>query len=259
MLLGAISGDVAGSTREWDPVKSRDFDIFTYKSHFTDDTVMTLAVASWLMKDRKQDTLVKEMQYFGNRFPFAGYGRNFGMWLRQEDPVPYNSFGNGSAMRVSPCGWVAKSLEEAEALAKRSAMVTHNHPEGIKGAQSIAAAIYLARTGKSKEEIKSYIMNTYKYDLNRTINDIKKSGYKFDVTCQGSVPEAIIAFLESKDFSSTLVNAIYLGGDSDTQAAIAGSIAEAFYGEPSEYKAVLSLFLDDFLVSVYNKFNATFK
>ena len=258
MLIGAISGDIAGSSHEWDPVQTYDFELFTSKNHFTDDTVMTLAVASWLLKDRTLDTLIKEMQFFGNRYPHAGYGGNFVKWLQQDYPDPYNSFGNGSAMRVSPCGWVANSLEEAESLAKQSAIVSHNHSEGVKGAQSVASAIYLARIGETKQNIKSYIMNTYKYDLDRTINDIKKLGYKFDVTCQGSVPEAIIAFLESDNFESTLRNAVYLGGDSDTQAAIAGSIAEAFY-KPTNYDFVAYEYLDNFLLSVYNKFNNTFE
>lgn len=256
MLYGAIFGDMAGSTYEWHPVKNKKFETFPIKSHFTDDTVMTLAVASWLgFTDRTSDALVKSMQYFGSLYPYAGYGRNFYNWLRDEDPQPYYSWGNGSAMRVSPCGWIAESLDEAMNLAKMSAIVTHSHPEGIKGAQAVAGAIYMARYGGTKEEIKSYIEHTFGYDLDRTIEEIKSSGYKFDVSCQGSVPEAIIAFLESNSFEEAIRLAIYLGGDADTQAAIAGSIAEAFYGIPTDFVEAIEKRLDKTLLDVLNQFN----
>lgn len=256
MLYGAIFGDMAGSTYEWHPVKNKKFETFPIKSHFTDDTVMTLAVASWLgFTDRTSDSLVKTMQYFGSLHPYAGYGRNFYNWLRDEDPQPYYSWGNGSAMRVSPCGWVAKTLHEAETLAEASAIVTHSHPEGIKGAQAVAAAIYMARIGSNKELIKDYIETAYGYNLSRTIEEIKSSGYKFDVSCQGSVPEAIIAFLESNSFEEAIRLAIYLGGDADTQAAIAGSIAEAFYGIPASFVGAVEKRLDKTLLDVLNQFN----
>ena len=256
MLYGAIFGDMAGSTYEWHPVKNKKFETFPIKSHFTDDTVMTLAVASWLCStNRTSDALVKSMQYFGSLYPHAGYGRNFYNWLRDEEPQPYYSWGNGSAMRVSPCGWVAQSLDEAMNLAKISAIVTHSHPEGIKGAQAVAGAIYMARYGGTKEEIKSYIEHTFGYDLDRTIEEIKSSGYKFDVSCQGSVPEAIIAFLESNSFEEAIRLAIYLGGDADTQAAIAGSIAEAFYGIPTSFVGAIEKRLDKTLLDVLNQFN----
>lgn len=256
MLYGAIFGDMAGSTYEWHPVKNKKFETFPIKSHFTDDTVMTLAVASWLSStNRTSDALVKSMQYFGSLYPHAGYGRNFYNWLRDENPQPYYSWGNGSAMRVSPCGWVAKTFHEAETLAEESAKVTHSHPEGIKGAQAVASAIYMAKIGSSKELIKDYIETAYSYNLSRTIEEIKSLGYKFDVSCQGSVPEAIIAFLESNSFEEAIRLAIYLGGDADTQAAIAGSIAEAFYGIPTSFVESLEKRLDKTLLDVLNQFN----
>ena len=255
MLYGTIFGDIAGSSYEFNPVKSDKFDLITSKSRFTDDTVMSLAVANWLMGDRKQDTLVKEMQYMGGRYPRAGFGGMFRKWLVSDNPVPYNSFGNGSAMRVSPCAWAATSLEEAEHLAKKSAIVTHNHSEGIKGAQAVAGAIYMARYGGTKEEIKAFVEHTFGYDLNRTIKEIKESGYDFDSTCQGSVPEAIIAFLEGNSYEEVIRLAIYLGGDADTQAAIAGSIAEAFYEMPGRFIGDVEKRLDKYLLSVLNEFN----
>ena len=256
MLYGTIFGDIAGSTYEFRACKNYKFTTVPEKSHFTDDTVMTLAVASWLMKDPDDlEVLVKEMQFFGNRYPKAGYGGMFRKWLIAEYPKPYNSFGNGSAMRVSPCAWVAKSLDEALFLAEKSAIVTHNHPEGVKGAQAVAAAIWMARNGSTKEEIKAYIESTFEYNLSRTIKEIKESGYDFDSTCQGSVPESIIAFLEGNDYEEVIRLAIYLGGDADTQAAIAGSIAEAFYDMPVRFIGDIEKRLDKYLLSVLNKFN----
>ena len=256
MLYGTIFGDIAGSTYEFRACKNYKFTTVPDKSHFTDDTVMTLAIASWLMKDPDDlEVLIKEMQFFGNRYPKAGYGGMFRKWLIAEDPKPYNSFGNGSAMRVSPCAWVAKSLDEALTLATKSAEVTHNHPEGIKGAQAVAAAIWMARNGSTKEEIKAYIESTFEYNLSRTIKEIKESGYDFDSTCQGSVPESIIAFLEGNDYEEVIRLAIYLGGDADTQAAIAGSIAEAFYNIPVRFIGDVEKRLDKYLLSVLNKFN----
>ena len=256
MLYGTIFGDIAGSAYEYRPVKNSNFNLITKFSRFTDDTVMTLAVAAWLLKDPEDtNVLIQEMQSLGRRHPAAGYGGSFRKWLISLDPKPYNSWGNGSAMRVSPCAWFAKSLEEAEFLAERSASVTHNHPEGIKGAKATAAAIYLARTNHSKQHIKTYIENTYGYNLNRTVQDIIDRGYKFEVSCQKSVPEAIIAFLDSEDFETTIRNAISLGGDSDTQAAIAGSIAEAFYGVDDSFKDVVKAELDEDLLTILNNFN----
>ena len=256
ILYGTIYGDIAGSTYEFRPVKDYNFTTVPSKSTFTDDTVMTCAVALWLMEDKKDlNMLVKCMQKMGQRFPRAGYGGMFRKWLITDDPKPYGSFGNGSAMRVSPCAWAAKSLEEAEYLAEQTAIVTHNHPEGIKGAKAVAAAIYMARNGASKEGIKEYVTKTYGYNLDRTISGIRQSGYKFDSTCQGSVPESIIAFLEGNSFEEVIRLAIFLGGDADTQAAIAGSIAEAFYGIPPRLIGDVDKRLDRELTTIVNKFN----
>lgn len=235
-MLGAIVGDIVGSVFEFNPLQEQwdSFPLFSEKSRFTDDTVMTLAVADALRrgygKDGLHDMFIESMHTFGKSWLLAGYGQRFYRWITRRSRDPYNSFGNGSAMRVSPVGWVARSLVEAERLAATSAGVTHNHPEGIKGAQAVAGAIFLARSGKSKDDIREYITQTYHYDLSRQLAEIRKT-YRFDETCQGSVPEAIIAFLESSSFEEAVRKAVWLRGDADTQAAIAGSIAEAFYGE----------------------------
>ena len=256
MLYGVLYGDIAGSTYEFRSVTNYNFTTIPPKSRFTDDTVMTCAVASWLMLDKDNpNILVQEMQRLGNMYEKAGYGGMFRKWLKTPNPKPYNSFGNGSAMRVSPCAWIAKSLEEAEELAKVSASVTHDHPEGIKGAQAVAAAIYLALEGKSKEDIKEYIEETYGYDLNRTVDDIVADGYSFDSTCQGSVPEAIIAFLDGENYEDVVRKAIYLGGDADTQAAIAGSIAEAYYDLPEYVENMVNKYVDEPLLYIVEKFN----
>jgi len=239
-MLGAIIGDIVGSIYEFNNIKTKDFPLFSEKCKYTDDTVMTIAVADALMGS---DDFVSSMKKFGNLYPNAGYGGYFRKWLFSDDREPYKSWGNGSAMRVSPCAWVANSLEEAENLAMKSAVVTHNHPEGIKGAQATAAAIYLAHKGKSKAEIKEYIESKYKYNLSRTLNEIRPD-YRFDESCQETVPEAIIAFLESTEFEDAIRNAISLGGDSDTLAAITGSIAEAAYGIPFEISEEAESYLD---------------
>ena len=228
-LLGAICGDVVGSAREWRRIKKLDFELLPNRARFTDDTVMTCAVAEWLMNPNTG--LIETMQRWGLKYIKSGYGRMFLQWITSDDPKPYNSFGNGSAMRVSPVGWVADTVEETMELAKATAMVSHNHPEGVKGAQSVAAAIFLARTGHTKEEIKEFIEREFpSYDLCRSLDEIRPK-YRFDSTCQGSVPESIIAFLESTDYESAIRNAISLGGDADTMGAISGSIAAAFYKE----------------------------
>jgi len=232
-MLGAIIGDTVGSVYEWNNIHTKEFPLFTSRSFFTDDSVMTIAVAEALLNGGEPADFINAMKKFGKLFPEAGYGGNFSVWVRSTDNQPYNSWGNGSAMRVSPCAWFANSLHDAEALAEKSAAVTHNHPEGIKGAQATAAAIYLARTGKSKAEIKHYIETTYGYDLSQSLDEIRP-GYKFNESCQETVPEAITAFLESTDFEDAIRNAISLGGDSDTLAAITGSIAEAAYPVPTE-------------------------
>lgn len=233
-MTGAIAGDIIGSVYEFDNIKTTDFPLFTNESDYTDDTIMTVAVADWLLNG---GDLAKVMQRYGREYPYptGGYGGRFSGWLREKDPLPYNSWGNGSAMRVSAVGWMFDSLEKTLEVAKETAVVTHNHPEGIKGAQATAAAIYLARTGKSKQDIKQYIETTFSYDLGRTCDEIRPF-YRFNESCQGTVPEAIIAFLDSSDFENAIRLAVSLGGDSDTLACITGGIAEAFYGIPEDIK-----------------------
>lgn len=227
-LLGAIAGDIIGSAYEWNNVKDTGFDLLPPAADYTDDTVMTLAVARWLCEDsgRAHETLVKIMQQLGRKHPHRGYGGAFGKWLYEPNPQPYNSWGNGSGMRVSPVAYVAGSLKECLELAKITAEVTHNHPEGVKGAQAIASAAWLCRQGKSKEEIKSYVTRTFAYDLDFTLDAIRPE-YRFDVSCQGSVPQAIVAFLEGNTFEEVARLAVSIGGDSDTIAAMACSIAAA--------------------------------
>jgi ADP-ribosylglycohydrolase len=225
-MKGAIAGDIIGAHWEFLSTKDKAFPLFGDHYYYTDDTILTLAVAETVLDGLGyEDSLVK----WSRRYPHQAWGIRYKNWFESDVRAPYNSFGNGSAMRVSPVGWAFKTLEETEEGAERSAAVTHNHPEGIKGAQSVAAAIFMARNGSSKSEIRTYLERRYGYDLSRKYVDIQP-GYMFDVTCQGSVPEAIIAFLDSTDFEDTIRNVIALGGDADTQAAIAGSIAEAFYG-----------------------------
>lgn len=224
-MIGAIAGDIIGSAYEWHNIKSKEFELFSPRSKFTDDTVLTVAVADCILNNKNYAKTLKE---YGRRYPHAGYGGNFNTWLHSDDLGPYNSFGNGSAMRVSPVGFAFDTLDKVLSEARRSAKVTHDHPEGIKGAQATAAAIFLARTGKDKKEIKDYIESTFKYDLSPTLAEIRP-GYSFDETCQGSVPQAIIAFLESENYEDAVRNAISIGGDSDTIACITGGIAHAFF------------------------------
>ncbi|KGF71397.1 crystallin [Neosynechococcus sphagnicola sy1] len=248
-MLGAIVGDIVGSTYEGKIIRSKDFELFSSKSHFTDDTVLTIAVAdSILNNDNNYTQSIK--QYF-NQYPRAGYGARFMLWGFSDSLEPYNSFGNGSAMRVSPIAYAFDDLETVLKEAERSASVTHNHPEGIKGAQAIAVAIFMARKKYSKPEIKAFIENTFNYDLSLELNTVEPAG----VTCQRSVPQAVIAFLESTGFEDTIRNAIFIGGDSDTLACMAGGIAEAFYGgipEPIAQQALLTL--DSFLRSITERF-----
>lgn len=241
-MLGAIAGDIIGCPYEFNSIKSINFELFRQGYSYTDDSVMTMAVAEWLMDDPtlSHEVLEQKMVKFGNYDSGAGYGGRFLQWLFYPENIwkdgvrrPYNSYGNGSAMRVSAVGWFFDSLEETERVAEISASITHNHPEGIKGAQATAAAIFMARNGKSKEEIRNYISKKYEYDLNRICDQIRPQ-YGFFVSCQKSVPEAIIAFIDSTDYESSVRLAVSLGGDSDTQACIAGGIAEAFYGMPDE-------------------------
>ena len=234
-MYGAILGDIIGSPYEFDRgEKTKAFPLFSGKSRFTDDTVMTIAVADALLRvlrdyDSIGAVVISSLQHWGRKYPHAGYGGMFREWLKAKEPKPYGSFGNGSAMRVSAVGWLYDTVELTRTVARLTAEVTHNHPEGIKGAESVASAIFLARTGESRETIKKYIEDEFGYNLSRTLDEIRPA-YHMDVTCQGSVPEAIIAFLESTDFEDAVRNAVSLGGDTDTTACIAGSIAEAYYG-----------------------------
>ena len=236
-MYGAILGDIIGSPFEFDRGdKTKEFDLFTKGCDFTDDSVMTIAVGEALLAvgpeatvKEIEEAVVTNMQDWGKRYPYAGYGGRFRYWLRERNPKPYGSYGNGSAMRVSAVGWLYDSMERTREVARATANVTHNHPEGIKGAEATASAIYMARNESSKEEIKEYIEREFHYNLDRTLDEIRP-GYHMDETCQRTVPEAIIAFLESKDFEDAIRNAVSLGGDTDTLGAITGSIAEAFYG-----------------------------
>lgn len=239
-MYGAIIGDIAGSTYEFSPVKEKGVPFFAAGSMPTDDSVMTVAVAEALLLCPKGATdeeikvmLVKCMQAWGRRYPEGDYGGRFIHWIFSENPQPYNSYGNGSAMRVSPVGWLYDDMKTTRKMARLSAEVTHNHPEGIKGAEATAAAIFLAKSGSTKEEIRRYIEENFAYDLQRSCDEIRPD-YHFDETCQGSVPEAIIAFLDGEDYRDAVCNAISLGGDADTQGAIAGSIAEPFFGIPDD-------------------------
>ena len=254
-LLGAIAGDVIGSVYEFRSFKGTDFPLFCDYSEYTDDTVMTVANADWLLTG---DRLQGIMQEYGHRYPTAGYGGMFKGWLRSEDPQPYNSWGNGSAMRVSPVGWAFDTLEETLEVAKLSAEITHNHPEGIKGAQATAACIYMARTGKSKQEIKEYVETTFAYNLSRICDEIRLI-YQFDGSCQGTVPESIIAFLESTDYENAIRLTVSLGGDSDTMGAITGAIAEAYYGGvPEHIKVEVLKRLPDEFIDVMTRFYQKF-
>lgn len=254
-MLGAIVGDIIGSAYEFKNTKRKEFHLFTPKSKFTDDTVMTLAVARWLCDDKehRKETLVQHMQELGRRYPTAGYGGSFMRWLYNPEPQPYNSYGNGSAMRVSPVAFYAHSLQEALGLAKISAEVTHNHSEGIKGAQAIASSIYLARHGATKEEIKSYVEEQFHYDLSQQLDDIRPT-YSYDMSCQHTVPQALLAFLEGANFEEVIRSAVSIGGDSDTIAAMAGGIAQAFYVIPKKLSSYCYALLTPELRGVLNDF-----
>ena len=265
-MLGAIIGDIVGSIYEFDNIKTKEFDFFTDEKFFTDDTVMTVAIADAIMNGGQHENFIQSMKKWGVDYIDKSYGHSFRRWLKSENSEPYNSWGNGSAMRVSPCGWIAKlnipfeeGLKLTEDLAKKSAEVTHNHPEGIKGAQATASSIFFMRHGKSKNAIeeyknklKDYIQNKYKYDLNFTLNEIRPS-YAFNESCQKTVPQAIVSFLESENFEDAIRNAISIGGDSDTLAAITGSIAEATYGIPEDIKEKAINYLDNKIKELYNK------
>lgn len=258
-MLGALAGDIIGSVYEWNNVKGKDFPLFQPACRMTDDSVMTAAVASALLESGGEDldgfrrVLVKEMQRLGRQYPRAGYGQRFEKWLKTRDPEPYHSFGNGSGMRVSPVAWTASSLEACLRLAEASAEVTHDHPDGIAGACAVAGAVYLARTGAGKEAIRTFV-ETY-YPLDFTLDDIR-ADYAFDVSCAGSVPQAMEAFLESEDFEDAIRNAISIGGDSDTIACMTGGVAEAFYGIPDSIRTKVLPFVTGEVRDIYDRFSA---
>ena len=256
-MLGAIIGDIVGSRFEWNNIKSKEFDFLNYKCEVTDDSIMSLAIAKAILdcKDNYDDLgelAVKSMQEVGRPYPNCGYGGMFRKWMYSDNPEPYNSYGNGAAMRVSACGFVAKTIDEAILLSRKVTEVTHNHEEGLKGAEATTVCIFFARTGKNMLEIRDYVDKHY-YSMNFTLDSIRDS-YQFDETCQGTVPQAIMAFLESSDFEDAIRNAISIGGDSDTLAAITGGIAEAYYGVPTNIRKHALTFLDEDLLKILTDF-----
>lgn len=260
-MLGAIVGDIIGSRFEADNLKSKEFELFMNECGPTDDSNMTLAVANAILQadgdwSKLAGYTIGCMKYFGKRYPY-GYGRGFWEWLNSDDCQPYRSYGNGAAMRVSPCAWAANSMEEALMLSDIVTGVTHNHAEGMKGARAITAAIWLARQGEGKRTIRKHIQENY-YPLDFTLDDIRDE-YEFDVSCQGSVPQAIEAFLESTSFEDAIRNAVSIGGDSDTIAAMAGSIAEAYYGIPDDIRVLAESFLDEYEITILAAFEKAYK
>ena len=263
-MYGAILGDIIGSPYEFDRgTKTKDFPLFSPNSTFTDDSVMTLAVADAFLSITPDTEnadicrrLVQSMQSYGRKYPDAGYGGKFRLWLKDPNPQPYGSYGNGSAMRVSSAGWLFDDLQTVRRMARLSAEVTHNHPEGIKGAEATASAIYLARTDSTKSEIKAYIEETFHYNLSRTCDEIRPA-YRHVESCQETVPEAITAFLEGESFEDVIRTAVSLGGDCDTLTCIAGSIAEGFYGVPEELKKQCRERLPEDLRKVLRRFEET--
>jgi ADP-ribosylglycohydrolase len=250
-MIGAIAGDIIGSVYEWHNIKTTEFQLIDPKSFFTDDSVLTIALADSILSDTPYEILLKD---YYRRYPHAGYGGMFHNWALSKESNPYNSFGNGAAMRISPVGFAYSTLDEVLARAEEFTAITHNHPEGIRGAKATAAAIFLARTGNDRDQIRDYIQLHFGYDLSRRLDDIRPL-YTFDETCQGTVPEAIIAFLESTSYESAIRLAISLGGDSDTLACITGGIAQAFYGEvPVAIEKMVYQRLDKPLAEVTRRF-----
>jgi len=260
-MLGAIIGDIAGSRFEWTNIKTKQFELFHELCFPTDDSIMTLAVAKAILASKGdlaklEQEAVTYMQTLGRLYPDAGYGARFYEWLFLKDPKPYHSLGNGAAMRVSPCGFAAKTMEEAIALAKAVTKVTHNHREGMKAAEAVTVAIFMARSGKKLAEIREHTENKY-YKINFTLDQIRPT-YEFDVTCQGSVPQAFEAFFESTGFEDAIRNAISIGGDSDTLGAICGAVAGAYYGVPGDIRAKAETFLDRNLLKTLHDFEQVF-
>ncbi|GAW66482.1 crystallin [Geoanaerobacter pelophilus] len=254
-MLGTLAGDIVGSIYEWNNIKTTEFPLFQEQCRFTDDSVLTVALAESILTG---EAYAQVMRRYCRRYPDAGYGRNFLNWAQSDDAPAYYSYGNGSAMRISPAGWAFDDLEQVLLKAKEYSAVTHDHPEGVKGAQATAAAVYLARTGATKREIAAFVAGRFGYDLSRSCDEIRP-GYSFDVSCQGTVPQALTAFLESTDFESAIRLAISLGGDSDTLAAITGGVAQAYYGGvPAAIARETLRFLDEPLRKVTLEFEARF-
>ena len=260
-MLGAIIGDIVGSRFEWDNHRSKDFELMMPRCYVTDDSIMTLAIADAIMAcqgdfSKLGQAAVSSMRRLGRKYPDGGYGGRFNQWLYSENPAPYNSYGNGAAMRVSPCAYAASSFEEAFELSRRVTGVTHNHLEGIKGAEATTAAIWLARQGHSILEIRDYIHRHY-YPMDFTLDGIRLT-YAFDESSQGTVPQAVMAFLESTGFEDAIRNAVSIGGDSDTIAAITGSIAQAYYGVPVAIRDQALAFLDEAQLQILMAFERTY-
>jgi ADP-ribosylglycohydrolase len=254
-MIGSIAGDIIGSHFESHPTKAIDFPMYGARCRFTDDTVLTVAIAHAIL--RKEPYAIA-LRRFGQKYPDRGYGSNFYSWMFNEALGPYDSWGNGSAMRVSPVGFAFDSLDTVLREAEKSAAVTHNHPEGIKGAQAVALAVFLARTGSGKQRIRGEIVTRFGYDLDRTLDQIRPR-YCFDISCQGSVPESIIAFLESNSFEDAVRKAVSLGGDSDTMGCITGGIAQAFYGSiPREMEFAARTYLTEELLQTVDEFNSVY-
>jgi ADP-ribosylglycohydrolase len=254
-MLGAIVGDVIGSVHEWAGTKTKDFELFLPQSTFTDDSVLTVAVAQWILDG---EDLAETLRSYAVDYPGRGYGSMFDSWVGSTARRPYNSFGNGSAMRVSPVGFACRALDDVLSISERSAAVTHDHHEGVRGAQATAAAIFFARSGQTKDGIRRSLEERFGYDLHTPLDEIRPT-YSFDVTCQGTVPQAIIAFLESTSFEDAIRNAISLGGDADTLACITGGMAEAYYGGvPPEIERQVRGLLDRRLLSVVDRFRQRF-
>jgi len=256
-MIGAIAGDIIGSIYEHYPTKSKEFPLFDASCQFTDDTVLTVAVADTLLDDGAGGDYAAGFRRYYRLYPDAGYGGAFHIWARSASRGPYNSFGNGSAMRVGPVAFAFDDLNEVRSEARRSAEVTHNHPEGVKGAEATASAVFLARTGQPRNKIRTYIEREFGYDLSRTPDEIRPN-YSFDVTCQGTVPAAFACFLNAQDYEDAVRTAISLGGDSDTLACIAGGMAGAFWGVPDWIRAEADKRLDDHLKAVIARFAARF-
>ena len=256
-MIGAIIGDIVGSRFEWHNHRSKEFELFTSKCFATDDSIMTLAIGEALMRSQSdwsdlREQAVRCMQAIGRPYPNCGYGGRFHRWIYSDHPHPYRSYGNGAAMRVSACGLSARSLDEAKLLSKAVTEVTHNHPEGVKGAEAVTVAIYMARSGSSMEEIREVIDREY-YPMNFTLDEIRPT-YRFNETCPGPVPQALRAFFASTGFEDAIRCAISVGGDSDTLAAITGGVAQAYYGVPDALHAQAIAYLDTPLLEILNRF-----